>query len=129
MAKKKSTYFDIFKEECLYWIDVFGLHYDLLILEKEGEGANRAQTGADHSSKNVVIFFNTSWGDGDPEGQTDESVRRAAFHEVCEVLLNPIDTMLSLYYTEHLIEPERHRVIIILENTLWKPDYERRLKK
>lgn len=112
--------FELFKKECLFWINYFGLkdwhvvfHHD--ILEEDNFAAQCDTTLAQRHS---TIFLNKELSD-DTYPLTDEDIKQIAFHEVCELLLRKLRTLgENRYATEIEIYEATHEIISVLTNTL-----------
>jgi hypothetical protein len=114
--------FKIFRSEVEKWIDFFGLKdwQALFLFEKLKD--NRAEIRYNCVSGIAVFVLNTEWNELDISWVNDESIKKAGFHEVCELLLGRLVDMADQRYdvTEAGIEEEKHRIIRILENVLWE---------
>lgn len=62
----------------------------------------------------ALVELSTKWRDREP---TEINLENTAFHEVCELLITPLETLArSRKFDEDAIEHERHTIIRILEN-------------
>lgn len=119
--KLTQKQFNLFKKEILKWIDFFGLkEWQLLFLLEKIK--NRAEIRYDCVSGIVVFVLNTRWIEMDELWLTDDSVRKVGFHEVCELLLGRLVDLADRRHdvTEANIEEEKHKIIRVLENVVWK---------
>jgi hypothetical protein len=115
-----APFFLDFKEECLKWIEYFGLHDWEIVFTNTHNGDNRASIAWNTDSCIIRINLNLDW--GETGFVLDEpQVRSSAFHEVCHVLLcRMFDLATYRSATEEQIRAENHRVIEILTNTVYK---------
>lgn len=128
-------HFTIFKEEAQYWIDKFGLKgYKVFFLhadrdlDEDGKSRGFANYNASMVGRNAVLCLTKTWNDqGLQDGITEEQIRSSAFHEVWELLLHRLFHMAeNRAYTEYDFEEEKHNVIRIMENVVWREDWEGR---
>lgn len=129
------AHFSIFKEEAQYWIDKFGLKgYKVFFLhrdrDKDEDGNPRgfANYNASVIGRNAVLCLSKTWNDqGLQDGITEDQIRGSAFHEVWELLLHRLFHLASnRAYTEHDFDEEKHNIIRIMENVVWREDWEGR---
>ena len=118
--KLTQKHFEIFKKECLKWIDFFGLvqwqiHFTFKSLE------NRAQIAFNCVSGCATIILSSKWEENSKDFINDYNIRKAAFHEVCELLLGRLNDMVSQRYglNEGDVDEEIHRIIRTLENKVF----------
>jgi hypothetical protein len=119
--KTTAKHFALFKKQCQKWLDVFGLkgwesyyiHDDL----SKVEGLNKEEAAVAYiaTARNATFFLNTKW----ETPVTDKAITRAAFHEVCELLLGKLnDLARARFVMEHELDEANHAVIRTLENVL-----------
>lgn len=121
MHELKSHQFEIFQEEALRWINLFGLKdWEIFLRFEETEEGNRAECRINWLGKicNLVL---ARWQSHD---LTNGEIRKCAFHEVCELLLTEMEKVAldeEIPYTERsgLTEAARHGVIRRLENSVF----------
>ena len=116
--------FKLFKAEALKWINRFGLKdWQVHFLFEKLRG-NRAEIRYECGSGIAVFVLNTEWEEMDDSWVTDAVIRKAGFHEVCELLLGRLVDMADRRHdtTEAGVEEEKHRIIRMLENTVWKEE-------
>lgn len=118
-----EKHYDIFCKECLYWIKKLSLFkYEYFF--KWNEIEERANIVIHNDSKIIIITLSTTWYNLEP---TPKRIRKSAFHEICEVLLNKLCLIaLSRYFNPDDLESESHSVIRIMENIFFTEDYNRR---
>ncbi len=127
MGKASKEHFEVFKTECEKWVKIFGLtdwyyHY---IYNEDADSDNLADCTWDYASRQVVINLYDDWGDiSEP---TNESMREAAFHEICHILIARFQDLAYLPNPpEDEITSVGHAVINILQKVLCpiydKPD-------
>ena len=133
-----QEHFTIFKEEAQYWIDKFGLKgYKVFFLhgdrDKDEDGSPRsfANYNASVVGRNAVLCLTKTWNDqGLQDGITEHQIRSSAFHEVWELLLHRLFHMAeNRAYTEYDFQEEKHNIIRIMENVVWREDWEGRRKE
>jgi hypothetical protein len=115
--KTTKQHFELFKKECEYWIDKFGLtEYRIeFFLNEKANGSRGLSEDYGHLMA-IDIYFPT-----DLHKETDiEKIKTAAFHEVCEVLLMRARGMMSEYYNFEIANKEIHTIIRRLENLIKK---------
>jgi hypothetical protein len=112
--------FELFKSECLKWIDYFGLKdWKIDFLHEELKSESYAECRVEGiSSRNVVLCFNTKCSEYDRKCL---NIRKTAFHEVWELILWPLQYIGTCRY----VQPEEfttavHSVIRTMENTIYK---------
>lgn len=114
--------FELFKKEALKWLEYFGLKsWSVYFEQKKIEGC-RALCTFNCVGGIATISLGTSWNEQNKIFVTDEIIKRTAFHEVCELFLARLNDMVSQRYNlnEGDVEEEIHRIIRVLENTVWK---------
>jgi hypothetical protein len=109
--------FDYFCKRSRFWIKYFGLldwdvDYDF---DKE-KGDHVAYCVSNLEGKAATIGFCRDWDETKP---TKKQLDLAAFHEVCELLLSPLNILSKeRFITESRVDEARHSIIRRLENTL-----------
>lgn len=126
--KTTKKHFEIFQKEAEYWIQKFGLlDWQIYFLWEVEDENNKAECESNPSAMNATLFLTKEW----PAVETlnEAEIRRNAFHEVCHVLLAPMnnlrgfeDSSVARNYRVGAV----HGVIQRLLNTVWKPDYKAR---
>jgi hypothetical protein len=121
--KTTKAQFEIFKKECLKWINFFGMiDFEYFFYHEEpndSDGNMRACVRVDIVGRIVSFFLIPDW---KREITNERTVKKVAFHEVCEVLLWKLaggaigDIHLNLKQTVE----ETHKIIRILENKVFK---------
>ncbi len=124
-----EEHFEMFKEEFVYWINMYGLigwEFHFSFDTKTSDEA-RAQIFRDHDARITIVMLATKWQGTEP---TEYNIRKCGFHEATELLLSKInDLVRSRSVTDRQIEEEIHNLIRILENIHWESDFERRLNE
>ena len=126
--KTTKKHFEIFKKEAEYWIQKFGLlDWNIYFSWGVEDGTNKAEVCSNASAMNATIYLTKNWTAEEP--LCEKEIRENAFHEICHVLLAPMnnfrgneDSDLARGYREGAV----HGVIQRLLNTVWKQDYEAR---
>ena len=116
MTKTTKKDFELFKKECQKWIKFFGLsEYRIEYFNLKEANGTRAQTEDYNDLMAADIIFPKELHD-----QTDiKKIRKAAFHEVCEILLMKLRIMANEQYNWDLVNKEIHTVIRKLENSIY----------
>lgn len=121
-TKRKVTtaQFELFKKECLKWRDFFGLKDWELYFDHRALKNICGQVVYNAVGCVATISLTTNW---DELGVCDdESVCRAAFHEICEILLCRLELMAEQRWNlaELDVREEAHRIIRTLENSVFE---------
>lgn len=117
--KTTKAHFRLFQKQCEMWLDTFGLkawepYYLHESLSDIGE-AVEAIAIYEATARNVTFYLNTDWN----SEINDQAITRAAFHEVCELLLGKLnDLAKGRYVREDDIDEASHGVIRTLENVM-----------
>lgn len=121
MTVLQQADFDIFVQECKYWIDFFGIKdWSINYKFKELHENFRAECRVNWSGRVCSLCLSTVW-----KGEvTDLDIRRSAFHEVMELLLTDfdhtvLDDKIPLEERKYLAEVQRHSLIRRFENTIF----------
>jgi len=119
-----NRHFDIFVDECKYWIKFFGLIGWEINYVFVADDSSRAWVGAeDLEDRLVLIGLAKAW-DIRPDAK---NLRRSAFHEVCELLVMRYFLLAQERSTNYKdIMEENHNVIRTLENSVFQSDFNRR---
>ena len=122
MVNVTKENFELFKKECTKWINYFGLkdwqvHYTHAKIER-----SRAQCCFNCVGRIATMTLNTKWDEINKDFVNDNNIKKTAFHEVCELMLGRLNDMVSQRYelSELDVEEEIHRIIRILENTVFE---------
>jgi len=122
-VKTTNKHFSLFKEHVYLWLDHFGLKdWETIISHDIPADCTDALAACsmDLQARFANIYLNPKW-DRTP---TDELLKNSAFHEVCELLLGPLDIMCkSRYVTEEEIDSSRHGIIARLYNSIAQEKY------
>jgi hypothetical protein len=112
------TDFDIFKTECLKWIEFFGLKDWVVYFDDNAkcEPDNMAETCyGPLTSRNVTFHFQGS------DNPVFNDPKRDAFHEVCELLLYRLHCLAEYrFVSASEIDEAVHEIINILQNTVYE---------
>ena len=119
--KTSKQDFECFRSEVGKWIEIFGLKdWDVSVLHRlcDEDDYTAWVTFGSFGTQIANIHLNKKC----DSVVTRDEIRRAAFHEVCHVLLYKL-----CYYVENrfgvqksLFEQETHSLITTLENVLWE---------
>lgn len=113
-------HFDIFQMEARRWIERFGLKEWRIYIahEKTCREAMYAECQWRSNSRQARIVLGLEW-DKEP---TEEELRLNAFHEVAELVLEPLASPLLDYLSDGEVDRRTHRLVRLLENVLWAPE-------
>ena len=116
--KTSKRHFKLFCDEINKFVDIFGLvGWEVYFEHKQYLSNVQAVCITDQQGRTCTIALSTEWIALKP---TDLEVRRAAFHEVCELLLSRLNTFAKYRFVkESQIDEESHNLIRILERVLW----------
>lgn len=108
--------FDLFKSECLWWINRFGLNdweISFIFGVPEARCDSLACTGNNYMSMRATIYFNSTCDSDDMLAMNKEKlIRMCAFHEVFEIVLSPLEHLaLQRDWDSEAYESERHRIL------------------
>jgi len=129
MVKILEEHFKIFREECEYWLNRYQLgDYDTLILNKNNSNQKDAQAWqlSDHANKWAVLALAKNW---IAENEfTDTEIRKQAYHEVNELLLDSLDTLAKERFniTVDRIDEARHGIIMRLQTAFFNQSLKER---
>lgn len=118
MYKTTKKDFQEFKSECWKWIEYFGLkewEWDIRHEEPIQDNA-RAGYNLVYMSKYICVRLNTKFAVKPDKNE----IKQCAFHEICHVLLAELSRLGMAVYRDGVVEKEEHRIIQILENTVFK---------
>lgn len=119
-----NTDYKIFKEEILFWQNYYGLKTYEIATFFENIGNFRAEATTDHESMISVVILNKKWDATIPD---DYNIRKAAYHEICEIMLSKlVEIARSRTTTSEQIEQVTHEIIKIMENTHFEDSYRNR---
>lgn len=121
-----SKHFDLFVKECEKWQQRLSLlDWEIMYEHQACEGPNRGEAFFSTYSRCATIRLNTKWN----RKVTGYNICKCAFHEMCELLLgelNDIGTNKRAHTLDDVVT-EVHRVIRVLENTLFKMSLSERI--
>jgi len=113
--------FNIFKNEFLYWADIYGLKGWEFIFKCENDPENRASILRELESRIVIVSIANEWVGLPPD---EFNLKRVAYHECCELLLSKlVDLCLDRSITEKQVVEEVHNLIRIFENYHFDRNY------
>lgn len=119
--KTTNEDFSLFKTECLKWIDFYGLTDWMVGFLHIKDGDTLAWVELDYDNSVATVYFNKEWIDN-KVFYNEEEIKLIAFHEVCEILVAQLDNCARSRFgiTDEKLLQERHRLIHILENSVYK---------
>ena len=117
--KTTKRHFNVFCAEVIKFIDIFGLMgWEVNFEHRLYLNNAQAVCITDQEGRTCTMALATDWIALKP---TDLEVRKAAFHEVCELLLSRLNTFAKYRFVrESQIDEESHNLIRILERVVWK---------
>jgi hypothetical protein len=117
--KTTKRHFKLFCDEIRKFIDIFGLvGWEVYFEHKQYLSTELAVCITDQQGRTCTISLAPKWVALKP---TDLEVRKAAFHEVCELLLSRLNRFAKdRFIHESQIDEESHNIIRILERVLWE---------
>jgi len=122
MTTENTKLFNLFKEECLYWINEFSLNDWEVSFDRTDDYECVAKICWNTLAKNATIVLSSRL---DKESSHEFYIRGAAFHEVCELLLSYlVDELIPIYASEY-IQEKVHSIIRRLENTFFNKKYDK----
>jgi len=112
--------FKIFKTETLKWLARYGLNrYDVVITHRKLKGKRAvAECWFDHLGMVARISLGKDWSI-QADGITEEEIKLSAEHEVIELLLSKLCSLINLerFVREDEIDEERHAIINAIINS------------
>ena len=122
--KTTKKHFKIFKKEVKKWINYFGLWDWQIHFAHYAENMTNTRAKVIYNSTGCLATFilNTKWHEHTEDVLNKNNIRKAAFHEVCELLLGRLTHIADdrWGWCEADLTIETHRIIRTLENVLWK---------
>ncbi len=121
--KITGRHFKIFRRECRRWLRFFGLtDWQVYYEHREADTDDRAWCETKLSARTATIGLNAVW-DCEPDDygiDANEEMRKAAFHEVVELLLSPLYSEALYRFTtgDALVEAD-HGIVRRLENAVY----------
>ena len=114
--KTSKADFQLFKDECEYWINYFGLQgWDIVYEFVPIEGGNLAETTIRVFDHCVTIALNSE------AGTTSNRIKRAAFHEIDEIRFGRVRELANTrFMNPNDIQEAIHELIVQDENTIYK---------
>lgn len=116
-----SDLFKFFKDECIKWLESFGLADWTVTFSCEGEAVENNAYASVHFSPdglNAHINITRDWYD---QPVTKNQIQRCALHEVCHILTARLELMAQdRFITEKEIVDESERIARRFEHYLWK---------
>ena len=126
MSKTTVKQFDLFRSECLKWIDIFGLKdYEIHFehSDKATGNGNVAYCIRDCNGRVARLSLCQTWNDNYIVRLSDESIKLAAFEEVCHIFLYSLSSCANARFVmEHEINEAEHGLIRVLQSVLY-PKY------
>lgn len=120
--KTTEKHFKLFKPECDYWIQAFGLiDWEIHYFHETDPDRNLAWESHNVTNRIASMGLSAEWKRPKP---TKYMIRKVAFHEVCELLLARLDTEAKFRFaTEDNVNETRHAVIRVLEKIVWEREH------
>ena len=117
--KTTDKHFKVFKKEVEKWIPLLGIMDWRIVIEHKDldDSKNLAWSCIDSSQKSCGLLLSVDWTDNKI---TNDTLKRAAFHEVCHVRFAMLDDMLTNRgYDQDEVDKYLHGIIYMLENCLF----------
>ena len=117
MLKATKSHYQYFCKQVNHWIRVFGLLEWRIFFEysEEYSGDILAECSWDYEAKTALFRFYSDWTQATLD---NDHIDEIAFHEVCELLLNRVNDLLTPYYSDRVSTAELHHIIHILSNVI-----------
>jgi len=114
-----KRHFELFKKECKKWQKAFGIFYWEFYFDHRddlGDSESAVLYAVDGKQATFILSKTITF------PVTDALVKRAAFHEVMELLLGPLSHLSESRFdvTQERLDQERHAVIRVWENFIFK---------
>ena len=129
MSKQKEKkpiqdkkFFEIYKKEVLRWVKFFELSEFAVNFQSEDLGGASAQVIFNHADAWAVFKLNDQWNneDGDWFELSEESVKKAAFHEVIHLLLSKFSSLAeNRFITVGMLDVEEEKLTVKLSNIIY----------
>jgi len=119
--KTTAKHFQLFKAEVRKWLKVFGLtDWEVTVIHGIDNDTDGANCSGDIMSRQATIRLAIDFTEKGPI--IDEDIKLAAFHEVCELLLQPLCLLAESRFgvLQESLESERHAVIMRLQHAFRK---------
>lgn len=104
--------FEVFKKECLKWVEFYGLKDWRISYDQKDTEAN-AETRYFLENKSAVISLSNKY-------PCETTLGRLAFHEVSELLLVEITHKLNWFLNTQEVNTMAHTIIRRLENSVFE---------
>ena len=117
MPKTTAADFDLFKRECEYWIEWFGINSWHVSYEHKNINDTQALLDYDTMNRSAEIVLATKL---PTNVHNDEYIKRTAFHEVAELLTCRLSTIAGWIGNKDFVLDRQHEIIHILENSVYK---------
>lgn len=113
--------FEIFKKEALKWIEILGLKdWEWHFVFGECSDDSRAEYLIQGAARIVTVYLSNFW--NDIGGKSNEEIKKAAFHEVVEVMLYKLRSLALRDSNYGNVDAATHKIVRTLENVLF-PKY------
>ena len=119
MAPKENYYFSLFKQECDYWINFFGLFFwEMNYTNKQVDNESHGVCIISIIDRNATINLEKR----NDDEYNEETIKKTAFHEICDLLLADLSQHAYNTRSSELlsIESSEHSIIKILQNTVYE---------
>lgn len=121
-TKITKKQFDLFKKECVKWIDIFGLkNWELRFFLDEKEKESYAWVAYNHDNRVADIHLTRDW-DRLNMLPSSEQIKITAFHEIAEVFIYPLRYIAESRYVRDSdsIDCIVHDIIRTLETVIFQ---------
>jgi len=121
--KSTKAQFELFKKECLKWIDIFGMKgYRFYFRHQDfGEAAAYCEYPTEIQHRFFILGLSVNFSDDYADiDLSPEAIKRNAFHEVAEAFMCRMSVLAnSRCVREDEIKEERHNIIHVLERLIF----------
>lgn len=111
--KTTKADFEYFKKRCIHWAKELGLHgieFTFLHDDEESRGSYQIV----YEDGVCVVHFQVEW--DWPRPRTKKEINRIAFHEMAEIMIQPLKDLARERYNEEVVSGEAHKIVRRLEN-------------
>jgi len=118
-VKTTKKNFELFIKECKKWIQLLGVTSWRIVIEHKDREDHRDLSWCciESSTMSCSVMLSVNWYDNKI---SNNAIKRCAFHEICHVMLSPIDDMLTERgYGQDEVDKVLHGLIYVFENCLF----------
>ena len=121
MYETDDTQLQFFKSEFLKWAKLLGLvSWEFCFLKGMLEDKDAQAFVVDYQEDRLAkVYYSPSW----CYKPDDKDISRVAFHEVCEIFLSDLESLIADNKNEDETRKEIHKIIRTLENVVFERFY------